>query len=149
MENQKNAYSGQQNGHDNRESLNGNDETRKDTQNYNNYDSHSEEKPTQTETVSSENHQDRTSGMNSDTNSKNGNQNLENYPSSGNDEFDESEEDLEYDSDNDDDLEDDDNLDEDEMEEDKENHSYDSEFERRKRNPEFPKSENSEFPSNL
>ena len=115
------------------------EESKKDTQNYNNYDSHSEQKPHQTETVNSDNQQDRSSGMNSDSNSKNGNQNLENYPSEGNDDHDEIDED--------DDFEDDEMEEDDDMDEDKQNRSYDSESERRKRSPEFPKSENSSFPS--
>lgn len=144
MENQNNVNSGQGN-HDNRESLNGSEETKKDIQNYNNYDSHSEQIPSQTETVSSNNQQDRSSGINSDYNSRNASQNLENYPSAGNDNYDLVDEDLE-----DDDIEDDEELDDDdEMDGERHDRSYDSETETGNTNTEFPRREGSEFSNNL
>ena len=142
MENQNNVNSGKGN-HDNRESLNGDEESKKDIQNYNNYDSHSEQIPNQTQTVSSNNQQDRSSGINRDYNSRNSSQNLESYPSPGNDNYDEVDEDLE-----DDDIDDDEELDDDdEMDGNRHDRSYDSET--GNTTTEFPRRKGSEFSNNL
>ena len=141
MENQNSVHSGKGN-HDNRESLNGDEEFREDIQNYNNYDSHSEQIPHQTQTVSSNNQQDRSSGINSDYNSSNGSQNQESYPSPGNDNYDEVDEDLE-----DDDIDDEQLDDDEELDGNKHNRSYDSET--GNTNTEFPRREGSEFSNNL